>query len=53
MKRNSELMAFKAAMRDMREQKMNTEIIRTRVYENRIRPEEISGKCMNGKPIFF
>ena len=53
MKANKELLAFKAAMRDMRNEKISTIVFQqVRDWENRIRPSEISDKQLNGQPIF-
>ena len=53
MKPTKELLAFKAAMRDMREEKISTIVFQqVRDWENRIRPSEISDKQLNGQPIF-
>jgi hypothetical protein len=49
---NKDLVAFKAAMRDMREQKMHTEVLNSRSYKEYIRPTEYTGKAVNGKPLF-
>lgn len=49
---NKDLAAYKAAMRDMRQQKVNTEFISVRAWEDRIRPSEISSYRINGKPVF-
>jgi hypothetical protein len=49
MKVHQDLLAYKAAMRDMRKQGVDTRILRP-VYQEQIRPSEITGRTLNGKP---
>lgn len=49
---NKDLVAYKTAMRDMREQKMHTEMLNSRPNKEYIRPCEYTGKAVNGKPLF-
>ena len=43
---------FRLAMRDMKKEGMNTEVISIRSFEGRVRQNELSDKLVNGKAYF-
>lgn len=49
MKVHEDLLAYKAAMRDMRNQGVDTRILQP-IRQEQIRPSEITGKTLNGRP---
>ena len=46
--------AYKAAMRDMRKENIDTHFVSARIhrYEEQVRPASITGKTVNGKILY-